>query len=108
MKIFLTLMSLHFFADFVCQNDWMALNKSKDWRALSVHAVAYSAAFFVFGFWFGVITLLTHFGTDALTSRATAKLWLLPSKHWFFVMIGFDQLIHCWTLVLTYGFFHRT
>ena len=134
MSILLTLLSVHFVADFILQNDWMAINKSRRWDALTIHVVVYSMAFAViFGVKFGIITFLTHFITDAVTSRLTRRLyWLEPmpveymprdtvhrggrvlywdlddgrwhSRHWFFVVIGLDQLIHFYTLVWTLGY----
>ena len=130
---FVLLMMTHFVGDFVFQSDWMALNKSKSFGALTVHVNAYVAAF-LFPMYlsgmpvnrlvsFVVVTWVTHFLTDALTSRATSALWFfrldpldgcdppfqtewryVPGKrHWFFVMIGFDQLIHAVTLMYTYA-----
>jgi Protein of unknown function (DUF3307) len=117
----LQLLVLHFVADFMFQNDWMAVNKSKRWDALALHVTIYSACFLGYGWQFGAITWVTHFLTDALTSRATSRLWFLPQvgsgmqpnwiqvevkayRHWFFVMIGFDQLIHAATLTWTWNF----
>jgi hypothetical protein len=82
-----------------------------------------------------ILTFATHFVTDALTSRATSALWFFKRedgiwaqaeytqpkhgrtlvnpfspikgcRHWFFVMIGFDQLIHAVTLAATWGYLH--
>jgi hypothetical protein len=70
------------------------------------------------------VNFAAHFLIDAVTSRITSKLWfieleptvlplsggfthyakILPTRHWFFVMIGFDQLLHYITLALTYQF----
>jgi hypothetical protein len=61
---------------------------------------------------------------DAVTSRITSKLWFIQfapdvksihpdyplyarvdagKRHWFFVMIGVDQLIHAVQLILLYN-----
>jgi hypothetical protein len=104
----------------------MALNKSKSYWALSLHAFIYSLCFVWYGWLFWLMTFLTHGLTDAITSRITSKLWFIDlyerpdhsydyygaypffarivagKRHWFFVMILFDQLIHFWTLGLTY------
>ncbi len=82
--------------------------------------------------WF-ILTFVTHFVTDAVTSRITARLWFFKRedgiwtqaeytfpkhgrtlvnpfapiegvRHWFFVMIGFDQLIHAVTLAATFQY----
>jgi len=105
----------------------MAVNKSKSWFWLWVHATVYSLCFIPWGFKFYLITFLTHFVTDAITSRITSKLWFIKlegpvadegeprelwyayprlqgNRHYFFVMIGLDQFIHyctlAWTLAL--------
>lgn len=119
MTIPLSLLLTHFLSDFLLQTDWMALNKSKSNEALTLHALTYATPFALFGFRFAVYTFLTHWITDYFTSRCTTKLWFfrevpsyyedeivyapIPSRrHWFFVMIGFDQLIHAFTLATTY------
>ena len=115
------LLLTHFIGDFLLQSDWMALNKSKRLDALFVHATTYAVCFLWVGPTFALITLVTHMATDAITSRITSRLWFFDSKpevtdihgvkwmpvrlngkrHWFFVMIGFDQLIHAVTLIWT-------
>lgn len=114
------LLSVHYVGDFVLQSDRMALGKSRwneDPTWLILHCLVYSLCFFMLGPWFMLVTFITHLITDAITSKATSKLWFFRhvtgspgnlweygggSRHWFFVMIGADQLIHYLTLVLTY------
>ena len=127
----LTLLVAHFVGDFILQSDWMAINKSKRWDALSLHVFVYSMCFAWLGLPFVAATVVTHFWTDAITSRITARLWFLPTvkasgaasyvlkslggedkpiyevwvnnkRHWFFAMIGLDQLIHFTTLAFSY------
>lgn len=126
------LLVAHFVGDFLCQTDWMAVNKSKRLDALATHVAAYCAvlAGFVGAYdmhqlavpWlvFVLVNGVLHFVTDAVTSRITSRLWFLgltPSpdlqphadglyklqgnRHWFFVVIGADQLIHAVTLIAT-------
>lgn len=122
LQVVIALLALHLIADFFLQSDWMAINKSKLWAALYLHAIVYSFCFIGFGFAFFVITFFAHFVTDAITSRITSKLWFLDMepmvvpvgpfkfyarvlegrRHWFFVVIGIDQFIHYVTLLLTY------
>ena len=102
-QIPLILVAIHFLADFVMQTDWMAINKSKSWSALFAHCCVYAAVFLWFGPAFAAITFVTHFATDAITSRITSLLWHKNERHWFFVVIGADQLIHYVTLALTYN-----
>jgi hypothetical protein len=99
----LSLLVAHFVGDFLLQSDWMALNKSKDNLALTVHAAVYSACFL----WVSPVTLFAavvlgqHWLTDYVTSRITSRLWQANQRHWFFVVIGADQLIHYVTLAWT-------
>ena len=119
MPVPLSLLALHFVGDFVLQTDWMALNKSRHLDALTLHVAVYTS---VFAGWlyfpvpsvpdavnisqFLVFTFLSHLLTDAITSRMTARLWFIDAsgalvpgrRHWFFVTIGADQLIHAATL----------
>jgi hypothetical protein len=113
---------IHYIADFECQTNWLAVNKSKRLDALALHVGIYSLCFaLVFGWQFGLITFATHFVTDFLTSRWTSRLWFIDtypredcrpdyygayplyarfkeSRHRFFCAIGFDQMVHAYTL----------
>ena len=114
-EVVIGIIVLHFIADFVYQSDWMATNKSKSNFALSLHVLAY-----MFILSIGAIILspnnlqnivlpwvllngVLHFVTDFCTSRATSKLWQAGERHWFFVMIGFDQCIHYACLFYSYS-----
>ena len=119
----LALMLSHWIADFLCQSDWMAQNKSKSWKALLLHTLTYStvvSALFTsymaiqgfeitlmlfLQFWF--ITFISHTATDYVTSRWTSKLWQQKEIHWFFVIIGFDQLMHYLQLLLTFDYLYE-
>ena len=143
MTIPLSLLIAHFIGDFLLQSDWMALNKSKNWGALAAHSYVYAMSMLLapivgwdasgnFALAFIAITFVTHFITDAVTSRITSKLWFIELynpgdcpkefephthigpytfyndalvksayRHWFFVVIGLDQLIHFGTLAWT-------
>lgn len=127
------LLIAHFIGDFILQSDEMAIQKSKDWVALTVHVSFYSICFIFWGVPFYLFTLVSHFITDAITSRITSKLWFIQleptarkalstnligtaydemfpfdarvlsgQRHWFFTMIGLDQLIHYVTLAVSY------
>lgn len=95
---------LHWVFDFVFQADKMALNKSKSIKWLVAHGSVYAlmgllvglpthlaAAFYVYLF-------ITHCCIDAVTSRLTSYLYARQQRHWFFVMIGFDQVVHYLTI----------
>lgn len=130
MRWLLILLTVHFVGDFLCQTNWMATNKSKSWLALTAHVSAYTAVFlapmaYLLGetsvLWqFLGLTFALHFVTDAITSRITSRLWFVstradyrdftvtcrlhfddPKRHWFFVAIGFDQLLHAFALAFT-------
>jgi hypothetical protein len=135
MTLPISLIVAHFVGDFLLQSDWMALNKSKNFQALSAHVLIYSLIMMLWAIGhlnteyvsngvvlFALATFITHLLTDAVTSRITSKLWFLQMeqrelldgwfygkvkpgyRHWFFVMIGFDQVIHYVTLALTIKF----
>jgi len=94
---------LHFIADFILQTDEMALNKSKSFKWLSLHALTYGIPFLLFGWKYAIINSAAHWLVDCVTSRITAYLWSKGERHWFFVVIGLDQAIHMTILVLTLG-----
>ena len=111
----MSIIVLHFIADFVYQTQWMAVNKSHNNWALSSHVITYSSVLAMGGCiiwykepfdlnliiaWVSANGLL-HFATDYVTSRINARLWKLENKHWFFTMIGFDQVIHYACLFFT-------
>jgi hypothetical protein len=101
--IFLILLSAHFVFDFMLQSDKMGLNKSKSWKWLSIHCLIYAIGL-TFSMWYvdcwqGIVWYLpaffvSHIAIDGITSRITSYLWQHNERHWFFVVIGFDQLIH--------------
>jgi hypothetical protein len=104
------LLLTHWVADFVLQTHWQASNKSKDNEALLRHVGTYTLCLavgsaLIFGqsaSWLAFVALNSalHFATDYFTSRASAKLFNVD-WHNFFVVIGFDQLIHQVTLAVT-------
>lgn len=122
----LSLLVTHFIGDFLLQSDWMALNKNKKLSALVSHVSVYSLCFLPWGWKFVLVTFVLHYWVDYYTSRVTSKLWFMKPtinvyqrgvgtelvsyqtyeviseyRHWFFVAIGFDQLIHYFTLAAT-------
>lgn len=105
---------IHWFADFVCQTDKMAQGKSKKWKWLLKHTYYYSMIWLMAGIglsgWIGiqgvlqfaVITFVVHTITDYFTSRLNSKLWEEKKIHYFFVSVGFDQILHYAQLFITY------
>lgn len=118
MTVILLIFVVHFLADFVFQSSQMATGKSKSLKWLSIHVGVYglvsliSALIVGFGLedlsvgivWWGVNVGL-HFIVDFITSKITSKLWEEKNMRLFFIMIGFDQLLHNICLVATYIYF---
>lgn len=109
MKLFLALLVVHWVADFVLQTHWQAQNKSNRADALALHVGTYtlvlSFASFVLmgidGIIFAYVNGVMHFWTDYVTSRWSSRLYAKQDWHNFFVVIGFDQLVHQLTLAGT-------
>lgn len=102
--IILTLVWLHFFADFILQTDYFSLGKSKNNWILTGHVLMYILPFiFAFSYKFVIINFVLHWITDYISSRATTVLWQAGERHWFFVVIGLDQAVHLTCLILTYA-----
>lgn len=110
-----TIICVHFFADFFMQTDWQAQNKSTNIIALLSHTCIYSFVW-IFGamvlfpkvdqefllLLFVLITFVTHTIIDFFTSKLNKRLWNEKKVHWFFVSVGFDQVLHYIQLFLTY------
>ena len=121
---------IHTIADFIFQTRKMGLNKGKSLSWLTIHVLVYSLSTSIFwGLYFGwstffpvlCLTFITHWVTDFITSRASgyAYLKMLHYKdkneqlehiwqYHFWSVIGFDQLIHLITLLLTYNYLIHT
>lgn len=114
LALFLSLLGVHWFADFCLQTHWQASNKSKRNDALALHVLSYTAMLAVwvalafggvadirtmtfFVIWNGIL----HFLTDWCTSRLSSAFYVKQDWHNFFVVIGFDQFLHQLTLALT-------
>lgn len=114
----LTILFIHWFADFVCQTDWQAKNKSSSNAALVSHTLNYTGIFglctvvamLVGGVEYGLkpilmfllTTFVVHTIADYFTSRLNSHLWKQQKVHYFFVSVGFDQFLHFVQLLLTY------
>lgn len=111
------ILTCHWIFDFVFQTDAQAKGKSESITFLLQHTATYSICWFnvlaylmiylsisegVFLnlniilsiFLFSLITFICHTITDYFTSKWNRKLWEKGDTHNFFVMIGFDQLLH--------------
>jgi Protein of unknown function (DUF3307) len=120
--IILSILFIHWVADFVLQTDKQAKGKSKNWSDLLAHTFTYStmwifASCLLIGYeskghttqWyvihsilFGLVTFICHTITDYFTSRLNSKLWAKGDVHNFFVSIGFDQYLHYIQLFVTF------
>lgn len=111
----ISIVLIHWFADFVLQTDEQAKGKSKENKCLLAHTLSYSFVWFVIGVFliplgvlplevlcFVGITFVAHTITDYYTSRLNSKLWAEGKVHNFFVSVGFDQVLHYAQLFLTY------
>lgn len=92
----------HWVSDFVLQTNAMATQKSSSIKWLSLHICVYVLPFFWFGWMFALINGAAHWVVDFFTSRASGYFWKKNDMHWFFVVVGFDQLLHMATLFGTY------
>lgn len=108
LPLILWILVAHFIGDFLLQSDEMATRKSKDWLYLLLHVEVYMLLLLPFISWgatwalpWVLLNAVAHFGTDAVTSRITTRLYHAGERHWFFVVIGLDQLIHVATLLTT-------
>lgn len=114
--ISLNLLVAHFVGDFLLQSNWMAVGKSKHLLPLTIHCLVYSSCFLFWGWAFALAVFLGHFIVDAITSKITSALWFIrpdgtmddAKRHWFFVAIGADQLIHYIVLHATWNLMFHT
>jgi len=104
------LLLVHWLADFALQTQEQANNKYKDILALGMHALTYGAAmtlaiFCIYKTLAGcivvgcIIFVFSHFLIDMFTSKVTHELYEQKRYHDFFVVIGFDQLLHMLTII---------
>lgn len=104
------ILSCHFIGDFVLQSYYMASNKSKSNKALTLHVLAYGIPFYfismgyVGGIIWLIINLIFHWITDYITSRITSQYFMQQKYHEFFVVIGIDQLLHYIILIATFTY----
>jgi hypothetical protein len=116
--IVLTIIAIHWIADFVCQAEEWATNKSKNNAALVRHTAMYSLIWFwgchlLFSNLLDVlafvgITFVAHTITDYITSRIVSRKFAnkefgspIPNTG-AFTVIGFDQVLHYIQLFGTY------
>ena len=117
--LFIYFIFLHWLADFVCQTDWMATNKSSNIKALLAHIITYTSVLLIgiillTEFYsiplstiakFIFINIFTHFIIDFITSKITSTLYKANDIHNFFIIIGLDQFAHIAILFASYNYF---
>ncbi len=116
---------VHWFADFLMQDEKWALGKSKNWSHLLKHTTTYSLCWLFLGslYWvftksfptiplnlwyFVIITFIFHTITDYFTSRIVSKKFenkeygsSIPNMGAFSI-IGIDQVLHYIQLFTTF------
>lgn len=117
----LTIIFVHWFADFLMQDEKWAIGKSKNNQDLTMHVLMYSTIWFlvantyIIGFkanellyLFAPITFICHWVTDYFTSRIVSKKFAnneygspIPNIG-AFTIIGTDQFLHYAQLFITY------
>lgn len=124
LAVILSIILIHWVADFVFQAEVWAENKSKELKPLLKHTYTYSAIWLIVGSLakatgaihlepgvlslFVLITFVLHTATDYFTSKIVSKRF--ANKHYgspipnfgAFTVIGFDQVLHYTQLFLTY------
>ena len=114
LKVVFFLIIVHFLADFCLQTHEQAINKSSSNKYLFYHVGTYSLAWF-FAMWgfcgiwqmafmFATMTFSLHFATDYVTSRISKKFFEAKDFHNGFVVVGFDQVLHYFQLLVTFVF----
>lgn len=109
---FVLLLLVHWLADFALQTPEQANNKYNNPTALGAHVLTYGASMGVAivclfagnhpGAMLAcavIVVLVSHFIIDGITSKLTHYLYQEKRYHDFFVVIGFDQLLHVLTIL---------
>jgi hypothetical protein len=108
--ILLLVLIFHWLADFVFQKEEDQINKSHSFHHLLNHAIWYSLIMWTLFLiilpakthvYAWAITLLSHTSIDFFSSKLNKKLWDAGRIHYFFVNMGFDQVLHYIQLYLT-------
>ena len=118
LTIIISVLFIHFIADFLFQNSWMAKNKSSNNFPLFVHVLLYSfilliPTYFIFkspelAWYFAIINGILHYCVDYITSKLSSYMYktnqmgtnFLPNIS-FWSVIGFDQFLHSIMLLST-------
>ena len=118
-SVILVLLFAHFFADFVVQPEKLADNKWYSNKALGIHVLLYTASLFLISWLFlvtvpdlflwsalliwSIVNGMFHFIVDYATSRDMKMYRDEKDYRMFFIMLGFDQMVHYAVLAVTYS-----
>lgn len=100
------LLAGHWIGDFVLQTNVIAKEKSRNIRWLLLHVAIYIAVIsvctvilFPLNIWLAFILVngILHFMTDLITGKLTLR--FQNNQRLYFIIIGFDQMIHAITLI---------
>lgn len=108
------LLAIHYIGDFIAQDDATARGKSKNIGILSYHICIYTFILFVCfspislhkAAIFAVVNGLLHFIIDFFTSKLTSKFFGKGDYHNGFLVVGADQILHIFCLVMTYRYIY--
>lgn len=109
---FIIILIIHFLADFALQTHEQATKKSESRLFLFYHVATYSLMWFfvilglgylpILALFFTLITFISHYVTDYVTSRIGKPFWSSGDLHNGFVVVGFDQVLHYIQLIYTF------
>jgi hypothetical protein len=116
--VYFVLLFGHFLGDYVFQSRLQSLHKGHNLGALLLHVASY-AGIMTAAFWVGVVTMqvtmpfllysaivffvavfATHFVVDFLATRVYNYLWTEHKYKAFFSVVGFEQLLHQYVLLI--------
>ena len=100
---------IHLIGDYITQNDWMAVNKTKHSKPALIHSTLYSLPFLFFiSIKYFLIIYITHYLIDRYR---LAVYWIkLMNWNWSSINFGFSQekplYISIWLLIIIDNSFH--
>lgn len=110
-KLIISLLAIHLFADYLLQSMWQRTNKHKVWSALLSHSSINAACWFVAAMFifkdsdkcvqFSYLTFIFHTITDYTSSRINHAI-RNENRYWFYLCMGVDQFLHLSQIFLTY------
>lgn len=99
----------HLIGDYIFQNDWMAVNKTKSFLPAFIHATIYSLPFLILVSWeYWLIIYVTHF----LIDRYRLAVYWIKLVNWNFSSknFGYDEnkpmWMSVWLMIIVDNVFH--